>query len=423
MLALPGTLRAAALIFSVLLAASCGGGGGATQPIGTPTPPGPPAPAANVLSISLSPGPNATSVVNTLYTSVVVCVPGSTTECQTIDDIQVDTGSFGLRLISSVLTLSLPGQMAANGNSLVECTVFADGYSWGPVQLADVQMAGEKASSVTVQVIGSASFPTVPADCAGTGTAEDSVAAFGANGVLGVGVFAQDCGAGCVTTVQPTSYYSCTSSVCTATTASLATQVVNPVVLLATDKNGVIIELPSIPAEGAATVAGSLIFGIDTQSNNKSGNQTVLLLNPSNGLFTTVYNSQSLGQSFLDTGSNALYFIDASIPQCTNQNYAGFYCPTSTLSLSASLQGQDVNGDPLGASATVNFSVANTQTLSTDEPTFLAFSSLAGTLPQSGQNSLTNTFDWGLPFYFGRTVYTAIQGATTSVGTGPYIAF
>jgi hypothetical protein len=45
---------------------------------------------------------------------------------------------------------------------------------------------------------------------------------------------------------------------------------------------------------------------------------------------------------------------------------------------------------------------------------------LAGTFP--GPDGST-TFDWGLPFYFGHTVYTAIQGAVTAVGTGPYVAF
>jgi hypothetical protein len=33
-----------------------------------------------------------------------------------------------------------------------------------------------------------------------------------------------------------------------------------------------------------------------------------------------------------------------------------------------------------------------------------------------------DTFDWGLPFYYGRTVYAAVENAT-AVGTGPYLAF
>jgi hypothetical protein len=35
----------------------------------------------------------------------------------------------------------------ANGNPLVECAQFADGFVWGPVKLVDMQIAGEQAKS------------------------------------------------------------------------------------------------------------------------------------------------------------------------------------------------------------------------------------------------------------------------------------
>ena len=52
------------------------------------------------------------------------------------------------------------------------------------------------------------------------------------------------------------------------------------------------------------------------------------------------------------------------------------------------------------------------------DPTFAVFGTLAGTY-----TSDKSTFDWGLPFYIGNTVFTAIEGYTTAVGTGPYVAF
>ncbi len=83
-------------------------------------------------------------------TSVTVCAPGSSTNCQTIDNILVDTRSWGLRPISSVLSpaLSLPQQFDASGNPLLECAQFAEGFSWGPVKLVDMQIAGEQAKSL-----------------------------------------------------------------------------------------------------------------------------------------------------------------------------------------------------------------------------------------------------------------------------------
>jgi hypothetical protein len=287
-----------------------------------------------------------------------------------------------------------------------------DGFSWGPVALADVQISGESASSVAVQVIGDASFAKIPANCSSIGPAEDTVAAFGANGILGVGVFAQDCGSDCVATADNGFYYACTSSVCQATTASLASQVANPVTLFATDNNGVVIQLPSVAAQGAVTVTGSMIFGIDTQTNNKSGSQEVLTVDPMQGDFTTVFNGQSLPQSFFDTGSNGLYFNDTGLQQCSDPNFKNFYCPASPQALSAVLRGQNA------VSTSVSFSVDSAETLGAGDPSLVAFATFAGTFPNSSVS-----FDWGLPFYYGRTVYTAVQDARTSVGTGPYVAF
>jgi hypothetical protein len=407
----------AALCASLL---SCGGGGGdsgvstgSSGSSGSSTPTG-----SNVADVVVDAGPTSTSPdLNTLFTTVTVCVPGSTTNCQTIDHIQVDTMSYGLRILAPVLTINLPVQPAPNGSSLVECTAFADGYSWGPVALADIQVSGESASSVPVQVIGDPNFTNVPADCSGVGPAEDTVAAFGANGILGVGVFAQDCGSGCASVVDNQVYYACTTASvqCQPTAVtSLTSQVTNPIIYFAADNNGVIIQLPSVAAAGAATVSGYMIFGIDTQTNNKSGSQSVLTVASSGssaGDFTTVFDGQNFTTSFLDTGSNGLYFTDTNIAPCTDSGLTDFYCPSSTQSFTATLQGEN------GVSSSASFSVGNAETVTQDDA---AFALLAGTFP--GPDGST-TFDWGLPFYFGRTVYTAIQGAVTAVGTGPYVAF
>lgn len=422
-------IRAARFGFCTILCLailSCGGGDGAatsgSSSSGGTTPPT----ASNVVSVVVDSGPLPTSNAdtNTLFTTVTVCVPGSSTSCQTIDHIQVDTASYGLRIISSVLTLALPVQTASNGEAIVECTVFADAYSWGPVALADMQISGESASSLPIQVIGDPNYANVPADCSGAGSnnEEDTVAAFGANGVLGIGPFAQDCGPNCAASAQSPNYYACTASACQATALALANQVTNPITLFATDNNGVIIQLPSVAAGGAATVTGSMIFGVDTETNNKSGSQTILTVAGSAGgtsgqqpgQFATLFNGGTLAESFLDTGSNGLFFTDGSLKTCTDSsgNDPGitmFYCPPSIENFSATLEGQN------GTSASVSFSVAPANTLSASDT---AFPNLAGTF-----TSDTASFDWGLPFFYGRTVYTVIENAATAVDTGPYVAF
>src|SRR5216684_9220226 len=149
-------LRRALPYCSALVA---GGGGGSH--VNTITTSG-----SNIQPITVNSGPTA-NYANGAFTSLTVCVPGTST-CQTIDGVLVDTGSSGLRLLSSALTLALPQQNTAGGNPVVECLPFLGSYTWGPVRTADVQMAGEKASAVPIQVLSDTDFK-VPSGCTGFG--------------------------------------------------------------------------------------------------------------------------------------------------------------------------------------------------------------------------------------------------------------
>ncbi|MEX3961686.1 DUF3443 domain-containing protein [Paraburkholderia sp. EG286B] len=358
----------------------------------------------NVVAVTV--GPTPTSTRNMLMTSVTVCVPG-TADCASVDHVQVDTGSQGLRLLASALPagLALPAVPAGAGADIAgECAVFGTGYTWGAVRSADVKLAGEIAAALPIQVIADPAVPAAaPAGCAGSGLAMNSAATLRSNGILGVGPFSADCGVSCVRAAVTPWYYGCPASGCTASTQPLAQQVSNPVAGFATDNNGVIIDLPALADSGASGLRGSMIFGIGTQANNALGSATVLRANSGTGYVkTTTSDGTVYSLSYLDTGSNALYFNSPTMTRC------GFwYCPSSPVSLSATIAGID------GVGAPVTFAVASSTTLLATGN--WAFSNLAG---YNGR-----AFGWGLPFFFGRRVFTAIASQATPAGSGPFFAF
>ncbi len=290
----------------------------------------------NVAPVVIDSGPAGVGgVINVPFVSVTLCTPGTST-CQTIDHVLLDTGSYGLRIIApGVLdpALALPAVTGPGGNPVGECAPFVSFVLWGSVHLADVKIAGETASSLPVQLAGDAAFAGAPSGCNATPA---TVAALGANGVLGVGLFDRDCGAPCTTQANNGNYYECTSTSCTGTVMPLASQVANPVAAFATDNNGIVLTMPAVPQGGASTLTGTLIFGIDTQANNQIGSSATVYAADSNGNFTTTYNNVQLNTSFLDSGSNGLFFSDSTIPQCSaSSGFSGFYCPNAALPVSA----------------------------------------------------------------------------------------
>ena len=413
-------LRAGLWVIASLVLAACGGSsnnGGSSRyaPVnnqGTLNPP-PSASSSNSMPIVLDAGPlSSGSVINIPYVSVTVCTPGATaptTACQTIDHVVLDTGSSGLRLLNSAFytNLNLPAVINGNGRALGECAPFAIGTTWGSVRLADVYLAGEVARSVPFQAIGDkpGGAPAIPADCAGTGAITDDQASLGANGILGIGLFKNDCDT-CLTQAIPAAYYACSSQGCSYTSVTQNQVVKNPVALFLVNNNGTLINLPSVADAGATgSVTGTLIFGIGTQTNNMMNGPLVYPTDPK-GNFQTTYNNAPVTYNFIDSGSNGLFFSDTGIPACSRNVWA--YCPTASPAyLSATTAG--TNRTP---SSVVNFKVINLDNLANN-----VIAAHVGAIAPSSQ------FDWGLPFFFGRPVFTAISGATTKYGTGPYWAY
>lgn len=403
-LVLPSLLAAIALAL-----AGCGGSSGSSSTISGTT-------VNNTQPIEVNLGPT-NDYANGLFTSVTVCAPG-TSNCQTIPNVLVDTGSEGLRLLSSAVTISLPPVTDSSNNGLQECVQFGDGsYVWGPVVGADIEMAGEKGTSVPIQLISASPSYPVPNQCtSGGGPNENTVQLLGANGILGIGNFQQDCGATCTTSTSPNMYYLCPNSVCSGATVPLSYQLQNPVWTFPADNNGVLISLPSISADGAPTASGSLIFGIGTQSDNALGGAQVYTTD-ANGNFHTVYNNVDYNQSFIDSGSNAIYFLDsttAGIPDCTDN--PGWYCPGSPTSFTVTNSGLNGTSNPL------TFTIANADVLfAANNGQNAAFNDLGG---DSGTGTSTDYFDFGVPFFYGRNVFVGIENMTGPNGVvGPYWAF
>jgi hypothetical protein len=409
------------LLLALLALSACGGGSSNNNDSGSAAgnTPAPPAPAAaeNALAVVVDRGPDALVrtgqiAANGLFASVTLCTPGGSA-CETIDHVLVDSGSVGLRILAPALSgKAVPRTLTdpASGSPLRECVQFADGYTWGSVVTADVQIGSRKLNSLPVNLIGDAAAGAAPADCV-SGPAENTVASFGANGVLGVGNFLQDCGSACATRAISGGYYVCPAGTgCTPTRVPLDHQLPNPVAAMAADNNGIAVQIDAVARPGAASASGTLYFGVGTQGNNDPAGARQFQLDKS-GTFTTNYNGAAM-IGFVDSGSNAYFFNDNALPPCADAPF--FYCPANSVAKNASIVG--VNG----AIATVGFTVDNADQVL--KPGIAAVPGLAG--PSAGLGGgVGSAFDWGLPFFFGRKVYLLFEGASLSGTTGPAIAF
>jgi hypothetical protein len=395
---------------------ACIGGNGTTGAVSTPVS----VPTPNTLTLTVDSGPaGATGAINHAYVTVKICAAGNPAQCASIDHVLLDTGSEGLRVVRSVLAahaVTLGAQTDPQGQAIEECVSFGGGQTWGPVMLADVTLAGESAAKLPIQVMddtGSGAPP--PATCGANGTLINDVASFDANGLLGVGVFAQDCGPACVDAAAPLPlYYGCTAAgACTAENAALTIQVANPVAMFAADNNGIIINLPNLQnANGDLSVQGELIFGIATQADNElpATGLTVLGADGS-GDFTATYNGgTAVLPALIDSGSESYEFNDPTIAVCSSGAFIGYYCPAvAPQSVFAVNTGVGANN----AVSTVNFAVADPNTFVANAS---AFTDLGGGGGSTG-------FTYGMPFFYGRKTYIGIDQRPAGSYTGPYYAY
>lgn len=405
------SMKTISVMLSGVLLVACNGGGGSggsslprgiTNPVSLPVGPG-------YMTVAISPpGVCSSNTVNIPCVSVTIC--NTANKCDTVPDIILDTGSFGLRVFNKfVSNLNLPNVMSS-GSQVAECVYYGDNTNnWGPVVTANVQLAtGITANNVPMQIIdnnypGSSSTPCVNPSL--------TPREFKGNGILGVGPIVYDGG----------QYFACTGGACTAiSNPPNNIQVANPIAMLSNPEynNGLTLKFPGISDSGATGAIGYAIFGIGTNSDNSVGPDVNVY--PSNSFLTSgglipigmpvQYSNNSLiKHGFLDTGSNFYYFKDSTITQCPTSNPNFFtYCQSNPVTVNPSNQSEN----EVYIATTANIANANNLQSSGN----VAFSNY-------GANLGTRYFDYGLPFFFNKTVYVGFSNESSSIGNGPYWAF
>ncbi|MFL9914568.1 DUF3443 domain-containing protein [Paraburkholderia fungorum] len=359
---------------------------------------------------------NSMGSINMLYATITVCAPGTqgASQCTTVDRMLVDTGSVGVRIMASALP-TLRSQLLTQVGAvddvsgiapIAECMPFGSGTTWGSVKRADVKIGSRTASNIPIQLVGDGAY-VIPSDCVAHGGPDlSTVEKLGANGILGIGYGTQD-SKDALTTALPGNYYYCTGANARFNTRMTASkEVINPVAAFSSDNNGTIIRLPKLPAGGQASVTGELIFGIGTQSNNALPSNVNVLALDEYGEFTTQYQGQAFNWSAIDSGTNGFAFQDDSIPTTS-----GWYTPSVALSLAATMEATSGKGTPVNTPFTIDSAV---RVLANG---YAAYDNVGW------YQSSSRMFMWGLPFFYGRSVYTTVGIGTIGKQSGPFVAF
>jgi hypothetical protein len=145
--------------------------------------------------------------------AVTLCVPGTTT-CQTFDHLLGRHG-LGRRARARIGIDPGPCRRSHEREQLAAGRVHAlrRRNRMGPGEDGGRVVGGESAANLPIQLIGEKTY-TMPASC--TGSAITDFKTLAANGILGVGVYLQDCGAACAqpasSRLNPGLYYACSSA-------------------------------------------------------------------------------------------------------------------------------------------------------------------------------------------------------------------
>ena len=385
-----GRVTLGGLLVLLLFLSGCGGGSSSPAPEAVctgVTPSGLASSTTNTMPVYES---TCVGTVNTPVVTLTICQPGSTTNCEDVPNILLDYGSTGLRLSHTLPIAGELPQETVNGQGLFECYLFVSGYNFGPVVTAQITLG---TTQVTVPVQISNSLLSAPSSCSSGILSAPFEPNY--NGILGV-LFPQY-------DISSAYYYEGNNG---PLTPPQSDEVQNPVYLLTSNNNGVLLSISStiFPAQGAPGFTGTLQFGAPTSG--------TLLQTDQNGEITATYPTSggSSYPAFFDTGSNG-FFFESTISQCQG-SLPGFYCgnaPGQTATLSSS------NGSTFSQTFPLLFSIYDAQTLFATGNT--VFSTLGGF--QAG------VFDAGFPaFLYGNNIglsWTSSCAPASSPGEGCFV--
>lgn len=344
---------------------------------------------------------------NRLVVSLTICEPG-TDRCARVDDVLVDTGSAGLRIAADALPPGFrpPPALGPDGRPLAECLHYLHDVAWGAVHRVDLRIGGLAVPDLPVQIVDGEAQPR-PHAC----PASDARPT--ANGTLGIGPELSDCPGRCLQSTDRPLVFACGPGGCEPIPGRIdpADRLPNPVARMALHGNGIVIELPSAPAGGAVSVAGTLTFGIGTADNNRLG--PVALVRPGpGGRFTTLYRGAVLPESYIDSGTPTYILPDSELPRCETMRWA--YCATPPLDGEAQILDRD------GAPVRVPFRVGSFREV-LDRMVGASDDAALAAEPDA------RAFVWGAPFFLGRRVAVVLDGRSVPGATpdiiGPLYAF